>query len=123
MNALRLLGGLLIAPGAPALVLYWINLGHASPGDAPLLSILLAIVAYCAAIVIGMPVHLALRARGRSGLPAYLASGACTGLLAYLAVLPPGAWLVEGGLATLGYALMASWLFWLIAIRPARPLR
>jgi hypothetical protein len=130
---LRVCFGFLIAPGAPALAFYSINLIHVSRQEALLGAMILGIPAYVAAMAFGIPGHVFLCRRGSPGLFAYLRLGTLAGLLSYLlifaiwgmAVYPSApehalALLrnsVATGFVAVAYAAIASWLFWTIAIR------
>jgi hypothetical protein len=53
----RIVAGFLIAPGAPALVLYFINLFVVSQPEAVLLGLISAVPAYVAAVAVGVPLY------------------------------------------------------------------
>jgi hypothetical protein len=128
--------GFFVAPGVPAVLLYFWGL-HKDYGDAAVVGpFLLTPFAYAAALVIGWPVYLMLQRRGSHGLGVYLVLGAVIGLA--LAVLMVGteallSWKSarEHAVGLLGssgrymvvamvYAAIAGAVFWLIAIRPNR---
>jgi hypothetical protein len=126
---LRTLCGLVIAPGAPAVVLV-----HAYPGSdgAALFGVIFAISAYVAALVFGLPLHLLLERHSVRGFVAYALVGCILGVCA--AFLAYGAWaLLDWGrypqhaakllggswrmaLAAGVYGLATGSLFWFVAI-------
>jgi hypothetical protein len=132
----RVLLGFFVAPGAPALILYVINLALVSRQAALLQGVILAILGYAAASVLGIPVYYLMKKKKAFSLSSYLAAGTLVGLLFY--VLYFGLWgLVSyqsypehaialirnslmAGVVAVGYAAVASGLFWLIAIRELR---
>lgn len=129
----RALLGFLISPGAPAIVLYFVNLALVSRQTALLQMVILAGLGYATAFVLGVPAYLLMKKRAASSLLSYLTVGALVGLLFY--VLYFGLWglisyqsypehavalirnSLMAGLVAIGYASIASGLFWLIAIR------
>jgi hypothetical protein len=133
MTTTRVWFGFLLAPGVPALALYIANI---KGPDAPLLALILLPVAYAAALVLGLPTHVALRRRNISGVAAYLAAGALVGFFASTLMFGLEAFFGwdsarEHAIAILqnspkrialaiGYALVAAAVFWVIAIRNGR---
>jgi hypothetical protein len=129
-TAMRALIGFLVAPAVPALALYFVNVNGEA---APLIFFVLAPFAYAAALVLGLPVYLVLQRRGTRSLRAYLILGAAIGLV--FAVLFFGiqallSWtsarehavavLKNSGrsvVLALVCAVVASAVFWLIAVR------
>jgi hypothetical protein len=132
LSTLRTILGFLLVPGAPALLLYWIN--PALGAEAlELLGLILGWLGYAAAIVVGVPTYLLLSRKRVFGLGSYLADGALAGLIFY--VLFFGFLGLTGyqsslqsvfllivdsfmsGVVAIVYACVASGLFWLIALR------
>jgi hypothetical protein len=130
---LRELIGFLIAPGLPALALYFINLSVVSPHEAFLLAYILTIFGYVAAIIFGAPVHYILKKRRLQTLRVYVASGALIGLsfyalffltwalLSYQSYPDHSIALLQNsamtGVVAVAYATFASAIFWLLAVR------
>jgi len=125
--------GFFVAPGVPAVLLYFWGL-YKGYGDAAVVEpFLLAPFAYSAALVIGWPVYLMLQRRGSHGLGVYLVFGAAIGLAAAALFFGAQALLSwtsarehavallrnSGGsvLVAMVYAAVAGAVFWLIAIR------
>jgi FtsH-binding integral membrane protein len=133
LSTLRVVIGFLVSPAVPALGLYLINLCFVSRQEALLAGGILATLGYAAAVVVGMPAYLIMRKRSAASLRAYLMVGGLIGLLFYFLFF--GVWgLVSyqsapahaialmrnsgaAGLTAIGYASIASGIFWLIAIR------
>jgi hypothetical protein len=132
-TAVRALVGFLVAPAAPALALYLVNMNRES---APLLPLVLLPFAYAAALIFGVPLYLVLRRKGIGDLWAYLLLGAAIGLVSAALIFGIQALLSwssahEHAVALLRnsgrsivlavvYAAAASGLFWLIAVRRGR---
>lgn len=132
----RVFLGFLIAPGTPALGLYLINLIFVSRQEAALAGIIFVIMGYAVAVAIGIPTYMLARRKGTLGLSACLGLGALVGLIAYILIF--GIWglvsyqsapehaitlirnSVKTGMVAVGYATIAGWLFWLIALRQHR---
>jgi hypothetical protein len=125
--------GFFVAPGVPAVLLYFWGL-HKDYGDAAIAGpFLLAPFAYAAALVIGWPVYLMLQRRGSLGLGVYVALSAAIGLAVVVLMFGTEALLswksarehAVGLLSNSGrymvvamvYAAVAGAVFWLIAIR------
>lgn len=119
--------GFLVAPGVPAFVLYLVNL---SRGEAPLLFLILAPLAYAAALFLGLPVYLILQRKRIHSLAAYVILGASIGLVFYVLFIVLSSYpgqirarfgnSAQSGVLAVVYAGVASTIFWLIAIRPSR---
>jgi hypothetical protein len=121
-----------VAPGAPAILLYLWGL-HKGYGDAAVAGPgLLVPFAYVGALVIGLPTYLMLQRRGSHGLGAYVALGAVVGVVVVVVLSTAEAllsgraleyataqfWLsVRFMVIAAIYAMIASAVFWLIAIR------
>lgn len=136
-STLRVLLGFFVAPGAPALALYFINLVVVSRQEALLQGLILAALGYVAALVLGIPAYLMMKRKCAVGLSSHLIVGALIGLIFY--VLYFGLWgfisyqsypdhaiaLIKNsmmaGVVAVVYAAVASGLFWWIAIRKFRP--
>lgn len=133
MSGLRALIGFLVAPGAPALLLYLVGLFFVADWEAAWGPKILASFAYLVALIIGVPVYFLLQLKGINSFMAYLILGALIGLAFY--VLFFGIWAllswqsypehavlllknsVRSGLIAIVYAAVASVVFWLIAVR------
>jgi len=128
--------GFVVAPGVPAVLLYFFGL-YKGYGDAAVVEpFLLAPFAYVAALVVGWPVYLMLQRRGSHGLGVYLVLGAVIGLAVVVLMFGTEALLSwksarehaigllrnSGGymVVAMVYAAVAGAVFWLIAIRPNR---
>lgn len=135
MSAIRVTLGFLIAPGAPALTLYLINLHLVRRSDAEFGGVILAILSYVAALVVGIPAFLLARRWHTIGMLGYSALGAVVGLVSYILLLCvmlssyqlPSVDLVGfignsalSGVLAVVCATAASALFWVIAIRSTR---
>jgi len=129
-TAMRALIGFLVAPGVPALAFYLMNMnGEASP----LILFIFGPLAYAAALILGLPTYLVLQRKGIHSLWAYLILGAAIGLafaVLFFGIQALLSWssarehavalLQSSGRAvvfTVVYAVVASALFWLIAIK------
>lgn len=135
MSGLRALIGFLIAPGAPALLLYLTGLFFVADWEAAWGPKILAMFAYLVALIIGVPAYFVLQRKGINSFTAYLVMGALIGLAFY--VLFFGIWAliswqsypehalmllknsVRSGVIAIVYAAVASVVFWLIAVRQA----
>ena len=135
MSGLRALIGFLVAPGAPALLLYLAGLFFVADWEAAWGPKILAMFAYLVALIIGVPVYFLLQRKGINSFTAYLIMGALIGLVFY--VLFFGIWAliswqsypehalmllknsVRSGVIAVVYAAVASVVFGLIAVRQA----
>lgn len=127
-TAFRVVLALLVAPGVPALTMYLIGLFFASDWQAEFWPIVLAIAGYLAALAFGVPAYLLMRRKNIVSFKAYVVVGALIGLCSYALFLGLSFSYPEhslqllknslnlGIVATL-YAVVASAVFWLIAIR------
>jgi uncharacterized membrane protein YqaE (UPF0057 family) len=130
MTLTRGLIGLIVAPSLPALAFHLIGLMLGAKDDSILISIILTMLGYMAAIVIGLPTHVLMTKRNIRSLKAYVIMGAAIGLTVYIAFFSltsyqsyQGSVLLmirnfyTTGIVAIGYAIVASGLFWLIAVR------
>lgn len=133
LSKLRAFNGFLVAPGAPALALYLINLFLVSRQEALLGALILAASGYLAAVFIGLPIYFFMRKRVLVGLGSYIVIGGLVGLFFYLMFF--GIWGISSyqsmpehadalirnsagaGLTAIAYASVSGGLFWLIAVR------
>lgn len=72
--------GFFVAPGVPAVLLFFWGLHKDYGDDAVVAPFLLAPFAYAVALVIGWPVYCVLQRRGSHGLGVYVVLGAAIGL-------------------------------------------
>jgi hypothetical protein len=131
--------GFLVAPGAPAILLYLFGRLKGYGDGAVVGPMLLALPAYASALVLGLPVHLLLRRHGLRGFGYYAGVGAAIGLASVVAITamqvilawnwtPDNAralslWKYSGRYMVIAalYAALASAAFWVIAVRQPRP--
>lgn len=125
--------GFLVAPGIPALIMYLaqvLTIGHREAMQG---AYVLAIIGYCSAIVLGIPIYFVLLYKKIYSLLAYLVLGALTGVAYYgLLFIPTFFSNLQFGLDlalstlknTLGLGLIgiiggsiASSVFWWIAVK------
>ena len=126
--------GFLIAPGAPGVLLYLLNLSRGYGDTAIGLPLVLAPFAYAAAFVIGVPLYVVvLRPRDMRALSVYLLFGAGIGLIVAALLFGTEALMNwssarehavallrnSGGkvIVAVLYGTFASAFFWLIAVR------
>src|SRR5690349_25175695 len=83
-SRVRVLLGFLIAPGAPALLLYLINLQFVPRHDAEFGGVMLGILSYIAAIILGIPACLLARRWKLTGPLSFVVLGALVGLAVYV---------------------------------------
>lgn len=121
----------LVAPGVPTLILHMVGDSTVGGYGVPLMSLILAVFAYLAALLIGFPFFLFAERKNLRGLSAYVVLGALCGLLAYIVIF--GAWAagswrsypehaallldnsLKSGLVAVLYGALASLAFWAIA--------
>jgi hypothetical protein len=131
-QAVRAWVGFVVAPGAPAVLLYLWEL-HKGYGDAAVVAPgLLVPFGYVGALVIGWPTYIILQRRGNHGFGAYIALGALIGAVVVVVMESVGAlgqdkalqytiaqfWVtVRFAVIAAIYAMIASAVFWLIAVR------
>jgi hypothetical protein len=133
---MRAILGFCIAPGVPAIALYLLNLMLVSPQEAALLAFIYLTFAYLAALILGLPTYMIVRRRSAVGWRSYLVFGALIGVVFYALLF--GIWggsiyqslpdhaialLLNSAMACVSaivYAAIASGIFWLIAVDPAR---
>jgi len=72
-STLRAVIGFVVAPVVPAIALYLLNINGEA---APLLPLIVALLAYAAAIVLGVPAYLVMQRRGIFSLWTYVIVGA-----------------------------------------------
>jgi hypothetical protein len=131
-SRIRVACGFLIAPGIPALVLYLINLRLVPSPDAQFGAVIVGILAYTAALIVGLPAFLLLRRRQPTGILGHAVLGGMLGLIFYVLIVcvllsgyqSPFAHAISlfrsyamSAVFGAGYAAVAGALFWLIAIR------
>jgi hypothetical protein len=135
-TALRAFVGFLVAPAVPALIMYLVQLIFVRRGEAEWAAIAIGLFGYLTTVVVGIPAYFFLQRKAVTGLGVYLVLGALIGLTCYALLFIPGALLnwkanAEGaylmlrnsaGLAVLAIVcgLIASLVFWLIAINAVR---
>jgi len=136
----RVLIGFLVAPGLPALLAYLVGL---FVGEAAFFLGIIAIFAYLAAWICGIPGYILLRREGINSFAAYLVWGALFGLIVYgislvallfnwqiypeMTVVPPLGMILKDitltvllALIAITYAVISTALFWLIAVRKTK---
>jgi hypothetical protein len=129
-STLRAVIAFLVAPMVPAIVLYLVNMNREA---ALLLPLVLAPLAYAAALVLGLPAYLVMRRRDIRSLWAYVIMGALIGLafsvlffgiqalLSWSSAREHAVALLRNSARSLVlamvYAAVASAVFWFIAVR------
>ena len=131
-SKMRIFFGFVIAPGVPALAFYVINLYLVPPHDAEFGGVILGMLGYAAALIVGVPTFLMVKRWRPLGLLGYSILGAVVGLISYALIVgvllssyqSPSVHVLGllrnsamSALLAAGYASTASALFWLIAIR------
>jgi hypothetical protein len=116
-----------VAPGVPALALYLVNINREA---AALIFLILAPLSYAAAVILGVPAYFIMQRWGMRSLLAYALLGALIGLVFYVLFTVVTAYRgqaidvfrnsVRPATTAVIYAVVASAIFWLIAIRPSR---
>lgn len=127
----RLLAGFLIAPAAPAAMMLVAQVFKIGFKDATDGAFVLLVIGYGSAVVLGIPSYLFLRSRGLNGLGSYLGVGSIIGIAYFCLIFVPTyinadskyvGELVKNtiglGVIGLGGGLIASFVFWCIAVRP-----
>lgn len=130
---LRIVLGFLIAPAAPALIVYAAEATRLTFSDAMKAAMAVGLFGYLSALVLGVPAFFLLRWANRTGPLAYLITGALIGLACYAVLFLPGAiqnWSgnPEGAFLmihnTTGFAMLAvvagsvaAVVLWAIAVR------
>lgn len=131
----RVTFGFLISPAVPALMIYVWQILAAKKTDAEWGATVFLIIGYIAALVLGIPTYLLFRYRGIASLRAYVSTGFVMGMLAGILVFLPDViknWssnhqhavlILINGLPLMGgiAGLLASGIFWLIAVRGVSP--
>lgn len=132
----RLLLGFLLAPGIPVLVLYIINLQLVPRNDAEFGAVMFFLMAYIAALLVGIPAYCLARRLRVSALRGYALLGALAGLVFHALILisfaPPFSLAQAerlllltknsgtGAIVAAAYAAASGALFWVIAVWPGR---
>ncbi len=129
----RIALGLILAPGIPALFLYFVGLIFVSGWEAAWSPKFLAAFGYLVALIFGIPAFYYLQRKGINSFQAYLILGALIGLTFYLLFF--GIWAllswqpypehailllknsIKSGIIAIVYATVTSAVFWLITIR------
>lgn len=131
-----LLAGFLIAPAVPVALMFAAQVFTIGYRDAAEGALILLVIGYASAVVLGIPAYFFLRSKGMVDLKNYLVLGAIIGIAYYALIFiptylktdPEYVWeLIRGtvGLGVIGMAggLIASFVFWFIAVRPhSRPM-
>jgi len=112
--------GFLVAPAVPALLLYLLSTGNFSYGvrkNVVEILVIIAIIGYLAALIIGFPIYSLLKRKGIDSFPAYLVAGALIGFVFYVlcfSMMIGEIWAVLG--ATLVIGCYATLLIGMIGI-------
>jgi hypothetical protein len=130
-----LLAGFLIAPATPAAMMFVMQVFAVGYRDASEGAFVLLVIGYASAGVLGIPAHLFLQRNAMTGLASYLGVGALIGIAYYGLLFIPtylnadSKYVGELIKNTIGFGVMglvgglvASLVFWLIAVRPSRPM-
>ncbi|TVQ83809.1 MAG: hypothetical protein EA357_05135 [Micavibrio sp.] len=132
MSKLRVLLGFWVAPGIPALLFYFYFYAlFDSAMEAFFLPVIFAFFAYLVVWVFGIPGYFLLQKKGISSFTAYLVLGMCIGLTVPVGLSISMVWSMDSeyalsvftgavlgfGKTAVVYAVIASAIFWLIAVR------
>jgi hypothetical protein len=118
----RLLLALLIAPGALPLGIFCFLSATGEKGMATLIAMVVAIVSYCVAVVVGLPVLIVLQTKGWLSAPHFVMSGFVLGLVGFAIVFGErGSSLLDAGWLPYAFACsclgaVTAFLFWMIGI-------
>lgn len=137
LHELKLILGFIVAPAVPALIMYLYQIDSIESWELTWIVTVVLVLAYVAAIFLGIPTYLYLRKKSKDSLLSYVLAGVLIGFTLYLIIFFPT--VVFGAISssmehavtlfinTVGYSvfgvcsgLVSSIVFWGVAIRKTR---